>query len=477
MTDMDRDMLLRPRTRSPDAQRPFGLGAGPRTLPSLRWWIGGLLFASTVINYIDRQTLSVLAPFLKRDYHWSNADFAWIVISFRAAYAIGQTLSGRFLDRVGTRRGLTITVAWYSLVAMLTSLANGFWSFCTFRFLLGAGESANWPGATKAVAEWFPKHERGWACALFDSGSSVGGIVVSFLVPALYWAFGGWRLAFVFTGTLGFLWLIAWRLLYHPPENHPRIRESERQMILSERSEYRVYAGPNPPSRLKTGKSGSEELYPPEGGTPNVLRLPQTWGIILGKSLTDPIWFFIADWFAIYLVARGLEVEKSFLFYWVPFLAADLGNFFGGGASSWLIRRGWPVVQARQAFVVFGGLGMSLLAGTIFTANPWVLAALFGFSTFAYAAFCTMIIVLPSDLFPSRSVATVSGMSGTGAGLGTIVSTFLIGYISDHYSFAPILIGASVIPLVAMVLMLVLIRTGGAACPERRSGRAVSAGG
>jgi len=197
-----------------------------------------------------------------------------------------------------------------------------------------------------------------------------------------------------------------------------------------------------------------------------LLRLPQTWGIILGKSLTDPIWFFIADWFVIYLVARGIEVEKSFLFYWVPFLAADLGNFFGGGASSWLIRRGWPVVRARQAFVVFGGLGMSLLACTIFTANPWTLAALFGFSTFAYAAFCTMIIVLPSDLFPSGSVATVSGMSGTGAGLGTIVSTFTIGYVSDHYSFAPILIGASIIPLVAMVLMLVLIRSAGATGPQ-----------
>ncbi len=194
----------------PDMLRP------PRTLPSLRWWIGGLLFASTVINYIDRQTLSVLAPFLKRDYQWSNADFAWIVISFRAAYAIGQTLSGRFLDRVGTRRGLTITVIWYSIAALLTSLASGFRSFCVFRFLLGAGESANWPGATKAVAEWFPKRERGWAVALFDSGSSVGGAVAPFLVLGLYQALGGWRLAFVFTGTLGFLWLIAWRLLYHP---------------------------------------------------------------------------------------------------------------------------------------------------------------------------------------------------------------------------------------------------------------------
>jgi len=412
-----------------------------RTLPSLRWWIGGLLFLSTVINYIDRQTLSVLAPFLKLDYHWTNADFALVVISFRVAYAIGQTVSGRFLDRIGTRKGLTITVFAYSIAAMLTSFASGLRSFCAFRFLLGAGESANWPGATKAVAEWFPKRERGWAVALFDSGSSVGAAVAPFLVLWLYHAFGGWRLAFVFTGTLGFLWLIAWRLLYHTPENHPRISESEKQMILNDKTD--------------TDRASS---HTPAVHWTQLLRLPQTWGVIIGRSLTDPVWFFIADWFAIYLVARGIRLEQGLLVFWIPFIAADLGNFFGGGASSWLIRRGWPVGKARKAVVVFGGLGMSLLACTVFTSNPLVLAALFGFSTFAYASFSTMVLVLPSDLFPSRSVATVSGMAGTGAGLGTIASTFLVGYVSDHYSFDPILVAASLIPLVGMVLVLLLIR-------------------
>ncbi len=208
-----------------------------RTLPALRWWIGGLLFLSTVINYIDRQTLSVLAPFLKRDYHWTNEDFALVVIAFRIAYAVGQSLSGRFLDRIGTRTGLSITVFWYSIAAMLTSLATGLRSFCVFRFLLGAGESANWPGATKAVAEWFPKRERGLAVALFDSGSSIGGGIAPFMVLWLYHTFGGWQPAFIITGTLGFLWLIAWRLLYHSPENHPRIRKPEQDMILKEKAD------------------------------------------------------------------------------------------------------------------------------------------------------------------------------------------------------------------------------------------------
>jgi len=159
--------------------------ASQRPIRHLRWWIGGLLFASTVINYIDRQTLSVLGPYLKHDYQWNNQQFALIVIAFRVAYSVGQTVSGRLIDRIGTRKGLTITVIWYSIAAMLTSLAVGLRSFAFFRFLLGAGESANWPAATKAVSEWFPKRERGWAVALFDSGSSIGGAIAPLLVIGL----------------------------------------------------------------------------------------------------------------------------------------------------------------------------------------------------------------------------------------------------------------------------------------------------
>jgi ACS family hexuronate transporter-like MFS transporter len=422
-----------------------------RPLPALRWWIGGLLFISTVINYIDRQTLSVLAPFLKDEYHWNNQDFALVVISFRVAYAIGQAAWGRILDRIGTRTGLSLTVLWYSIAAMVTSFASGLRSFCVFRFLLGAGESANWPGATKAVAEWFPKRERGWAVALFDSGSSVGAVVAPFLVIWLYHTFGGWRLAFVLTGTLGFIWLIAWRLLYYRPENHPRISEKELAMIRAERSD-------DPTGSDEGSKISWRKL----------LRLPQTWGVIIGRSLTDPVWFFIADWFAVFLVAKGIAIEEGILVFWIPFLAADLGNFFGGGMSSWLIRRGWSVGKARKAVIWFGGLGMAMLSTTAFVSSPFALAALFGFSTFAYASFSTMILVLPSDLFPSSSVASVSGISGTGAGLGTILSTFLIGWVSDNYSFEPIFLATSAIALTAMVSMLILIRN-----PNRREAEIV----
>jgi ACS family hexuronate transporter-like MFS transporter len=410
-------------------------------ISNLRWWIGGLLFASTVINYIDRQTLSVLGPYLKTEYHWNNEQFAWIIIGFRIAYSVGQTVSGRLLDKFGTRRGLTITVIWYSLAAMLTSLAVGLRSFFAFRFLLGAGESANWPAATKAVSEWFPKRERGWAVALFDSGSSIGGAVAPLLVIGIYKYFGGWRPAFLITGTLGFLWLIIWRKLYYPPEEHPRISENELNLIMADRVAPEADSGTGPSLSWK-----------------ELILAPQTWGVIIARTTTDPVWFFITDWFAIYLVTKGFNPEDALLAFWIPFVAADLGNFFGGGVSSWLIKRGWPVLKARKAVIVFGGLGMALLIPTIFTSNLFALAGLFAVSTFAYASFSTMALVLPSDLYKSESVATVSGMSGTGAGLGTILSTYLIGYISDRYSFEPILITASIIPVLGMLLVLLLVR-------------------
>jgi ACS family hexuronate transporter-like MFS transporter len=262
------------------------------------------------------------------------------------------------------------------------------------------------------------------------------------LVIGLYKYFGGWRPAFVITGTLGFLWLGLWRMLYYPPESHPRIGAAEREMILRDRIE------------MKEDDDHSQQ----QARWRDLIKLPQTWAIIAARTMTDPVWFFITDWFAIYLVSKGINPEQGLLAFWIPFVAADLGNFFGGGLSSWLINRGWPVIKARKAVIVFGGLGMTLLIPTIVTSGLLSLAALFAVSTFAYASFSTMALVLPSDLYSSKSVATVSGMSGTGAGVGTIISTYLIGYVSDHYSFEPILITASLIPFVGMILVLALIR-------------------
>src|SRR5512145_1458493 len=335
-----------------------------RAIRHLRWYIGGLLFLSTVINYIDRQTLSVLAPYLKTEYQWSNTDFAWVLIAFRVAYAVGQTVAGRIVDRLGTRRGLTLAVLWYSVAAMATSLAGGFRSFAAFRFALGLGEAANWPGATKAVSEWFPRRESGWAVALFDSGSSIGGALAPFIVLGIYHQFGSWRPAFLITGTLGFLWLALFLWLYRSPEDHPRLSSEERTDILANRGD----ASP------RSGGAAPQLSYR------ILLRLPQTWGYVISKSFTDPVWFFVTDWFAIYLVARGFKLEESLAGFWVPFLAADLGNFFGGGVSSTLIKRGWSVGAARKAIGVFGGLGMTLLIPTILTDSFLIIVACFAVS-------------------------------------------------------------------------------------------------
>lgn len=398
----------------------------PKSWWPKRWQIAALLFASTTINYLDRQTLSVLAPSLKTEFHWSNTDFALIVMAFRASYAIGQTAAGRWLDRVGTRAGLTLTVAFYSVAAMATSFANGLASFAFFRFLLGAGESGNWPGAAKAVAEWFPRRERGLAVAVYDSGSAIGGAIAPLIVLALVGWFGSWRPAFVIIGLLGFAWIIAWRRVCPPqPPPHPE--------------------APAEPAGERPSMSA-------------LLRLRQTWGLILGRTLTDPVWFFVSDWFAIFLVAKGYKIEDTAAGFWVPFLAADLGNFAGGWFSGWLIRAGWPVERARKAVVVAGGIGMTLLIPAVWASSFVAIVSLFAIATFSYAALSTMVLTLPADIFPDHSVATVSGLTGTGAGLGTIASTLLIGTVADRYSFAPVLVGASLIPLAAVVMVLWLVR-------------------
>ncbi len=417
----------------------------PRPIRNLRWWIGGLLFASTIINYIDRQTLSLLAPYLKYDYHWTNTDYANLLIGFRLSYSIGQTVCGRWIDRIGTKRGLTLSVLWYSIVSVSTSLATGLYSFATFRFLLGAGESANWPGATKAVSEWFPKSERGTATAFFDSGSSIGGAIAPFLVYWVYFRWG-WRPAFVLPGLLGFLWLLVWRRTYHAPADHPRISSAEREMILAETAEV----------------SGATA----HSGLPwrRLLNLPQTWGTIVAKALTDPVWFFIADWFPIYLVAKGISLKSGLIAVWIPFIAADLGNFFGGLASGFLIKRGWSLGAARKAIIVFGAIGVLLLIPTIFTVNLVAITSLFALATFSYASFSTIANVLPADLFYSDSVASVSGLSGTGAGIGTIIAFKFIGYFSDSHqalathSFDAVIIVAGLVPFLGMILVLLLVR-------------------
>jgi ACS family hexuronate transporter-like MFS transporter len=397
----------------------------PEPSPSRwRWWIGAMLFCAAIINYIDRQTLSVLAPYLKIEHRWTNTDFATILISFRIAYTAGQFIWGRVLDRLGTRRGLSLSVAFYSVVAITTALAQGLGGFRLFRGLLGAGEAANNPGAAKAVSEWFPARERAWGVALFDSGSSIGGAIAPFLVLFLYRAFGSWRPAFVLTGSLGIVWRAAWIVL----------------------------------CRVSGESAATKTKDEPAVSVRELLRYRQTWGIVLGRFLLDPYWFLIAEWFALYLVSKGFRIEQSVLGFWAPFLGADLGNFFGGGLSSYWIRRGWPVGRARRAVLLIFGPSMLVLALTVFTSSYLVMILLFAYATFAYAACSTIFLSLPGDVFPPRAVGSISGLAGAGAGIGTLISTYLIGRVSDQVSFEPVMLAASVIPCLATLMFVTLVR-------------------
>jgi ACS family hexuronate transporter-like MFS transporter len=422
-----------------------------RTISNLRWWIASVLFLSTIINYLDRQTLSLLSPYLKIQYHWSNTQYAYIAIAFRVAYTIGQTVFGRTMDRIGTRRGLSFTVAAYSLISLLTPLARGLYSFSFFRFLLGAGESANWPAATKAVSEWFPKQERALATAFFDSGSSVGGAIAPLIVLPIYFRWG-WRPAVIAPGLLGLLWILLWRKVYRPPEVHPLISDADRTLIAQD----------------KEDRTSRQSDTAPRMRIRDLLKLQQTWGTIIARTFTDPVWFFVTDWFPIYLAGKGMYQRNPFMAVWLPFIAADAGNFAGGIASGWLIKRGWSLGAARKAVVVFGGMGVMLLIPTIFTNSLFFITLLFATSTFSYAAFSTIANVLPADLYESRAVASVSGMGGTGAGIGTIIAFLLVGHYSDlrqgmtTHAFDPILVVAVLIPFVGMILVLILVRNNNA---------------
>ena len=236
-------------------------------------------------------------------------------------------------------------------------------------------------------------------------------------------------------------------VIYRPPDQHPRITAAELDLIRAERgdSSSRPVSGTSP--RLK-----------------DLLKLPQTWGIIIAKTFSDPVWFFVTDWFPIYLVAKGIDLRSGLVAVWVPFIAADIGNVFSGWLSGYLIKSGWSLGAARKALVVFGGVGVTLLIPTILTTNLYLITLLFALSTFAYACFTTMANVLPSDVYNNESVASVSGLSGTGAGIGTIIAFKLVGHFSDvrqaaaTHAFDPILIVAGLVPLVGMVLVLILVR-------------------
>lgn len=434
-------------TRERDAMNPengtleIDSARKPTTEGGVRWWIVWTLFFSTVTNYISRQTFSVLAPLITAQYHLTHTDLSKILGAFQISYALTWLLGGIFLDAVGTRLGLALAVVFWSVINIFTGFATSVVGFASFRFLLGIGEGFNWPGASKTVAEWFPSQERSLAVAIFDSGSSIGGAVAALVIPLVALAFG-WRSAFIFSGALGFVWLALWLHVYHPLDRHPRVTKGEVAFIR---------AGQEAPSISS------------ERGVRRWLKLGRNrnvWGIVLGRALTDPIWWFYVFWLPQYLSdARGFSLQRIALFAWMPFIAADIGNFTGGWISGYCIRRGLSVLHARVWVCVVSCL--PILAGipAARVHSVYLALGLICFALWGYASWSTMGLTLPSDLFPHDVVATVTGLSGLAAGLVGAAFTFAVGILVDRFSYAPAFLVAGLMPLLATACLLILVRT------------------
>ena len=424
----------------PDAAPEIAYGSTHPPRAGLRWWIVWTLFGSTAINYISRQTFSVLAPMITAQFHLSHTDLARIFGAFQISYAVTWLVGGIFLDAVGTRIGLAIAVVLWSVVNAATGLVNSVAGFAACRFLLGIGEGFNWPGASKTVAEWFPAEERSIAVAIFDSGSSVGGALAALVIPWVALVFG-WRWSFAFSGALGFVWLIAWLRIYRPVANHPRLTAAERAVIRGGQQA--------PPAFRHRGLARWLHLA----------RDRNVWGTVLGRALTDPIWWFYVFWLPQYLSdARGFSLKRIAAFAWVPFVAADIGNFTGGFLSRARMRRGATVLEARRWVCAISCVPMLLGIPAAQVHSPYVALALISVAVWGYAAWSTMGLTLPSDLFPQDVVATVTGLSGLAAGVVGALFTIAVGVTVDRFSYGPAFVVAGCMPLAATACVLLLIR-------------------
>jgi MFS transporter, ACS family, hexuronate transporter len=413
-----------------------------KPIRGLRWYIIGMIFLVTVVNYIDRMTLSVLAPTIREAFNLTNTDYSRIVFSFLLAYTISQSAMGKFLDKVGTRLGFVVFVCVWSVSSMLHATARNGVQLALFRFFLGIGEGGNWPGAAKVVAEWFPVRERALAMAIFNGGSSIGAVIAPPLIVWITLAFG-WKAAFFVGSILSSIFLVAWLAFYRNPSEHPRLSDEEREMILTDHAEQnrQIKQEDAPAMRWR-----------------DFFRFRQVWGLVLTRFFTDPVWWFYISWLPNYLKnERHFSLELIGLLAWIPFLFADLGNLAGGALSSRLIKRGWGVDKARKTMMYAGTLLMPAGMVAVFTDNNAIALAGISITVFAFQFFNINLLTTPSDCFPKQYVGSVAGIGGTAAGVGSMMFTLLVGYLVDAFSYTPVFVAVSLFgPIGAVVILTVM---------------------
>lgn len=406
--------------------------ATPPSIGHFRWVICALLFFATTINYMDRAVLGILAPMLQKTIGWNEVQYGYIVMAFMTAYALGIIVFGRFIDRVGTRKGYAASMGLWSISAMSHALVTSVLGFAFVRFMLGLGESGNFPAGIKTVAEWFPRKERALATGIFNSGSNLGATVAPLVVPLIA-ARLGWRWAFVFTSFFSVTWLAIWLSIYRKPAEHPRLSASEL-----------AYINADPPE--------------PPGNFPWSQLLPhrQTWAVLMGKLMSDPVWFFLLFWLPKYFNSRyGLTAEQFAIPLVVIYNASAVGSIAGGWLPARLLDRGWDLNRARKTAMGICAVAWlpMIFIGEI--GNLWTAVGLISLAAAAHQGWSANLFTLASDMFPRRAVASVVGIGGFGGAAATIVLSLCVGLLLQFtgQNYAPLFMIAGGAYLAALIVI------------------------
>lgn len=409
----------------------------------LRWWIIALIGIATVINYIDRSAINILWPYIYKEFGISDADnksaLALITTFFMIAYALGQTFTGKLMDAVGTRIGMTISIVGWSISIALHAFAKSLMSFNIFRFMLGFSEAGNWPGATKNNAEWFPPRERAIAQGIFGAGASLGSVISAPIIALLYLAFG-WKVTFLLIAGLGLIWVIPWLVVNKStPDKHPWLTEEERQHILSR-------------SPLAEGKVSTDNA--PVLSWKELLKFRNTWGIIMGRFFIDPVWWLFVTWLPTFLKESfAFDIKQIGAFTWVPYLFAAVGSIAGGYFSSYLIKKGTDAEKARKTAIAVGSaIMLASLVVIVYQLSglketPMFAMVLIGLTLFGFQFLIGNIQTLPSDYFNGKNVGTVAGMAGTAAVAGTLLTTWAVPIITQTSYESFFVLAAVLVPL------------------------------
>ncbi len=385
-----------------------------------RWIIVSLLFFATTINYIDRQIIGLMKPILEAEFNWSESDFAHIVMAFTAAYAIGLVLMGRLIDKIGTRAGYTLIITLWSIAGMFHALARNAFQFALARFGLGIGEAGNFPAGVKAISEWFPKKERGIATGIFNSGPSVGVVMALLIVPWILNSYS-WKEVFWITGASGFIWLIFWLIFYQVPARQKRLSIDEFAFIMED-----IEADPGK-GKISKVKIRWYRLF----------MFPQTWALITGKGLIDPIFWFFLFWLPSYFSSTyELDLKRPSLELIVIYSATTIGSFLGGCFSSLLIKKGWAVIKARKTTLFLFAVTELTIILAQYTTAAWMAVAIISIAVAVHQAWATNVFTMASDMFPSEAVGSVTGIAGMAGALGGILFPLLVGFLLDTYKEA-----------------------------------------